>query len=737
VTLVHSILAWAETPVTYIFLLRFPILCLLLLVGFRWIALRIKPDLLANLYDVDGPGMVLVTLAALLCSWAVFLTGWIIYSHGPRRFVMGSWESLGPPPLWGYAMASILGLICVSGVFAYSPQQNPSRPVRNLWFGFGGGLALAAALLASLRGVRDVLVAIHPATAFVAWLTGLVGSHGYVDDQNQLFPEHLVALALFLLSLAVYGALGLFKRSRRGRPSGVPTLVYVLLMLMLAAWGLSALSFALDPYHVPVLLTLVVWLVVVSRSPRTDHYFNTYSIPYAPGQAASPKQANCAPNPAEVLAFPEDGRVVVVAASGGGIQAAAWTARVLTGLEAQNPGKFAPAVRLISSVSGGSVGAMYFSGRYQVDGQLGNPPEAVTDAKASSLEDVSWGLAYPDLLRVLLPAICWRFGGRGRALERAWLHSPELQRSLSARLSDWFQDVREGRRPANIFNATLTETGDRLLFSTSYLPVGNCPTPPARWDFHELYLNDQKTQTLDVAVVTAARMSATFPYVTPAARPDAGGPGTPQLHVVDGGYFDNYGMDTLLEWLDDGLTELQNDPARRDRFSKLQVMIVEIHEAPDPHRLVPPQVRQKRSWFFQSYAPLVTLFSVRTAGQRSHNQVDLALMKQKWGNTIQHVLFEFGTHDPNAPVAPDALKSALLKDSATAKNDQPTQLAGQAPIQDPTKLEQAVDPPLSWHLTEKQKENIESEWVIQASGSQAKAVAAFLSPSAPEFVTPR
>jgi Patatin-like phospholipase len=416
---------------------------------------------------------------------------------------------------------------------------------------------------------------------------------------------------------------------------------------------------------VPVLLTLIAWLVLFSRSPRSDHFFDTFSIPYACDPKNLPQHPNqCAPNPAEVLAFPADGKVVVVAASGGGIQASAWTARVLTGLEQQNSGKFARAVRLISSVSGGSVGAMYFSSRYQPNGGLANLPDIVADAKASSLEDVSWGLAYPDLLRVLAPLLFWKLGGRGRALERAWMHTAELQKLLAAKLSDWFAGVRAGTRPANIFNATITETGDRLLFSTTYLPVGTPPTPPARWDFHELYLNDPKMHTLDVAVVTAARMSATFPYVTPASRPDAGGPQTPQLHVVDGGYFDNYGMDTLLEWLDDGLMELEQNPAAKERFAKLKVMIVEIHEAPDPHRLVPPKVRQKRSWFFQTYAPLVTLFSVRTAGQRSHNQVDLELMKQKWAGKLEHVLFEFGTHDPTARVEPDELKDALLKDPA-------------------------------------------------------------------------
>jgi len=48
----------------------------------------------------------------------------------------------------------------------------------------------------------------------------------------------------------------------------------------------------------------------------------------------------------------------------------------------------------------------------------------------------------------------------------------------------------------------------------------------------------------DVTVATAARLSATFPYVTPASCSDQPGP---QPHIVDSGYYDNYGMATLVE----------------------------------------------------------------------------------------------------------------------------------------------------------------------------------------------
>jgi hypothetical protein len=54
---------------------------------------------------------------------------------------------------------------------------------------------------------------------------------------------------------------------------------------------------------------------------------------------------------------------------------------------------------------------------------------------------------------------------------------------------------------------------------------------------------------------TAARMSASFPYVSPAARMRlTGSQGTTNVlasyHLVDGGYYDNYAVGAVLDWLE-------------------------------------------------------------------------------------------------------------------------------------------------------------------------------------------
>src|SRR5262249_52945070 len=146
---------------------------------------------------------------------------------------------------------------------------------------------------------------------------------------------------------------------------------------------------------------------------------------------------------------------------------------------------------------------------------------------ASSLDDVAWGATYPDAWATFIPPIRALAGDRGQALEWAWTRSQEVARPLSA----WRTQVWSDLRPANIFNATLVDSGERLLIGTSRLGWREQDQRGLR-NFEELY------RDRDLQVVTAARLAASFTYVSPATRTSQ--PGTAS-HVVDGGYYDDYG----------------------------------------------------------------------------------------------------------------------------------------------------------------------------------------------------
>ena len=146
-------------------------------------------------------------------------------------------------------------------------------------------------------------------------------------------------------------------------------------------------------------------------------------------------------------------------------------------------------------------------------------------AERPSLDDIAWALVYPDLSRILLPYLKTekdKLIDRGWALEEGW----RSRGPITANLSEWRQGVQEGWRPAVIFNATLVESGEPLLLATTNILQKNQIEGPQRKTFAQLFPNN------DIPVVTAVRLAATFPFVTPAARAIADGP---QYHVVDGG----------------------------------------------------------------------------------------------------------------------------------------------------------------------------------------------------------
>lgn len=684
---------WREL-LPFLMLTRVPLLTAFALVLLSVISLKFARPLLANLFDMDLGGMAVVTLSALCASWTTLLTGWVIFAYGSLRFPGVVFQpSSELPSAHNYAWAAALALPTVLAVLIYAPSQS-ARPIdpdaasrrlacrlRLLAGAAVGAICAAVILWASAAMFNDPDV-----RGWITWLLDLlfrecgepiVGPAGYLGSDGYLLAGHVLSTILFLVTLLLYAAVGVAHYFRRTR---VPSLVYVLLLLMLTCWGLSGVTFAADRWRIPIVLIFGAWLLVTAVIPATDHFYDTCD-----------QEIPLAADPAQVLLRNINSKVILVAASGGGIQAAAWTARVLTGLEINcraqfSDFRFARSIRLISSVSGGSVGAMYFTSRYDANGQL--PPNAeldriVGEAASSSLEDVSWGLTYPDLIRTIFPFLSYKIGGRGRALERAWTRVSSSAAQLRSGLGDWFDAVSKGLRPANIFNATIAESGDRLLLSTTYLEYGASPIS-ARWDFHEMYRHT------DIAVVTAARLSATFPFVTPASRAVMKSTRKPQPHVVDGGYYDNYGVSTLVEWLDVGLEKLQSEGKLPAGF---RVLVLQIHETADPKTTTPPR-GSRRGWFYQTYAPLEAMFAVRTAGQRSHDQVELKLLQEKWRGkvSIEPVAFEFGGSQAETnPFNPEF-----------------------------------ENPPLTWHLTTRQKRAIEDEWNVRATGSEWQQVRDFL-----------
>jgi hypothetical protein len=468
------------------------------------------------------------------------------------------------------------------------------------------------------------------------------------------------------------------------------TLGFVLMGVLLGFLIAAALSFFVDRYRISVVVSLLLLTTICAYfGGTTENYFYSEPAAYA--------QRNRALTPAEVLRNRGNSPIIVVSAAGGGIQATAWTAQVLAGLRAdeQTGSKFAQEVTVLSGVSGGSVGVMFFLGTYkEVWGHETLPSQIVDNAMGSSLMDVAAGALYSDLHHFFLPFPTWsswsKDRDRGWALERSF--AERAGRSPGPRLLDLAPAVKAGF-PVVIFNSTLSEQGLPVVFSNSKFP-----SPDASPETRRNITSFENDLFLDTRIETAARMSATFPFVSPAARPT-------QLRsrdaYLDGGYFDNSGLYSLMAWLEEAQEQSKTPKSEPDDTRLLEdkttplnpgvndlrrVLLIQISAFPEPPSSSPSAADMP--WYKQFWLPLETVMKVRETGQ---------------GVRVSY----------EVPIQLKSLASFDIERAEFRYKPSPR-----------CSLE---DPPLSWHLSEFEKGCIQEGWGHPGILVARKKVSDFLS----------
>ena len=525
------------------------------------------------------------------------------------------------------ALPTLLTLVMIAIVLKVSNQDGRSVPAMALGSlaGLGAGIAGAGAMIR----IANVLLSGPATSGWIAVVRTAIQSlgRGYGGDAWKLHAGAMLASAA---SLTLYAVLGLYGYLRLGKSHTVPALASPLLALMVLGWVGGAAQFWLCRYHVPLLLLVAVLGVINTWVPGSDH---TYGMVDHAERAAG--------TPVEVLQAGNSPRAIVVAAAGGGIQAAAWTTRVLLGLNEETKGASNAMLRLLSGISGGSMGAACYVNWMANPMTARNPFAAASD---SSLDEVAWGLAWPDLLRFFVPFVFGWMPDRAIALEHAWQGNSRASRDdgpqLRGAVSDWNERSCTGTLPGLIMNSTMVETGAPLMMGTTDIRIPKNEERFIGWRTGE-QLHRRGDQTMDVPVARAARLSASFPYVSPSARP-SGANESP--HMMDGGLYDNYGMATLTEWLNQALEAQEKMPGGKRVGS---VLIIETSGFPEAKDTIPKKTRA--GWVFQLVAVIKTLASVRTTSQVSNRDFEAELLAAKWRGKveIQKVSFNYkGRHIP-------------------------------------------------------------------------------------------
>jgi hypothetical protein len=294
-----------------------------------------------------------------------------------------------------------------------------------------------------------------------------------------------------------------------------------------------------------------------------------------------------------------DGKMtmVLVAVQGGAARAGYWTALALSSLRDAAKARgvdIDKSIFAISSVSGGSVGSVGYAALLKT---APNAPDfklrLLRFAGEDALGPALTGMLFPDLLQRFLPISF--LPDRAESLERSWENAWSTMAAAASdsggsvsQMREPFLDLApkagEPWRPILIVQGASENGGRRVLtsgvaFSRAEFDAGDFETDMGH----------------DVAASTAILNGARFPWISPGGTfPTVNG----RDHVLDGGYFDNAGAETLREMV----RALRVETGDAD---KLHVVVVLIgYRNPTAEKPSPPIANDVLAPLFGLFASL-------------------------------------------------------------------------------------------------------------------------------------
>jgi hypothetical protein len=497
----------------------------------------------------------------------------------------------------------------------------------------------------------------------------------------------------------------------------VPPAAFIYALLLPLIWLISGLWAHISRYRIVLLSAILVGMVlygiggtrvVESTIGGPAHTYDVFE---------TGKKDQLLPN--DILASLKSSglsnnkkpHLIIVAASGGGILAAGWTSKVLCELHRAYP-DFGHELRVVSAVSGGSAGAAHYISRLPTEKDAASfcdgAEGVIANAMETGLAITAYGVAFPDFRRALFPIWTDEDFDRGRLLERHWRKRSNIRLKKEpnnlALLSDFRDEIRTGGKPVVIFNATVLETGENIAITPLSTLKGNWFGGATHADSHSLerhyyaktlseFLVGEDRTSIDLW--TAVRLSATFSYVSPAARasfatlnpqdntvkrriPNDDKERTGLYHLIDGGYHDNYGVATAINWL---VAALEKEDMSHLPFDR--IALIEIRAQPHAHQ------KALGSWTAAWLGPLLGLLNSWDLSQSTSNDTAVNRMMNYFKEKGNGVPFESFVFVP------------------------------------------AEKGPLSWHLSRKQKEFVENSWKTGENAERLKDFLNYMSPSKP------
>ncbi len=243
-----------------------------------------------------------------------------------------------------------------------------------------------------------------------------------------------------------------------------------------------------------------------------------------------------------------------VSASGGGLRSAFWTFRTMQYLDSISNGRLSDEVRLFSGASGGMFGLSYFRELYWrkatgLDINLQN--NQYSDNLSKDMLNRIFFRMFSDLF---MPSRQVKIDGHIMSKEAGYSFDRQLEVNLpelrGRRLGDYSQAESDGIIAPLVLEPTIINQGRKLFISSQ--PVSFLVHPGEITDYYrsrsdgiEFRRFFQRHQPDSLHFVSALRMNATFPVILPVVSL----PSEPEMQVMDAGALDNFGTQTAIKYL--------------------------------------------------------------------------------------------------------------------------------------------------------------------------------------------
>ncbi len=280
--------------------------------------------------------------------------------------------------------------------------------------------------------------------------------------------------------------------------------------------------------------------------------------------------------------------VVLICVSGGGKRAALWTFGALQHMDSITQGRLMNHAALITGASGGLVGASYFRELIlqQKTGKPVNPynPDYRRRISTDNLNPLIFSLLANDLF---VGFTSFEYAGNHYLRDRAYTFEEQLNQTtegmLNKPISAYADAEIKALVPMIILSPTIVNDGRKLYIAS--VPISFMNLDIHSWpdyadtkiggaDFHRLFYQHGSA---NLRFLSALRMCATFPYITPNTTL----PTNPPIQIMDAGISDNFGISDAVRFLFAFHTWIEQNTAG--------VILISIRDSPKLGSIPPQQ----------------------------------------------------------------------------------------------------------------------------------------------------